>query len=98
MSNGYFVLTLHAHLPYINHPDFSEFMEEKWLFEAINETYLPLLRVFKRLKSDHIPFKVTMSITPPLMEMLSNPDLKRKYLKENISPISPSSLNSQKRK
>ncbi|MCD6159581.1 MAG: DUF1957 domain-containing protein [Kosmotoga sp.] len=80
MSNGYFVLTLHAHLPYINHPDFSEFMEEKWLFEAINETYLPLLRVFKRLKSDHIPFKVTMSITPPLMEMLSNPDLKRKYL------------------
>ncbi|OAA30418.1 glycoside hydrolase [Kosmotoga arenicorallina S304] len=80
MSKGYFVLMLHAHLPYVNHPDFPEFMEEKWLFEAISETYLPLLRVFRKLKQDNIPYKITMSITPPLMEMLSNRDLKRKYL------------------
>ncbi|AKI97624.1 glycoside hydrolase family 57 protein [Kosmotoga pacifica] len=80
MSKGYFVLMLHAHLPYVNHPDFPQFMEERWLFEAISETYIPLLRAFKRLKSDNIPFKVTMSITPPLMEMLGNLDLKKKYL------------------
>ncbi len=77
MKKGYFVLVLHAHLPYVNHSDFPQFMEERWLFEAITETYIPLLRVFEKLERDGIRFKITMSITPPLMEMLANPDLKK---------------------
>ena len=80
MSRGRFVLMLHAHLPFINHPDFPSFMEERWLFEAITETYIPLLQAFRRLRSDGVNFKVTMSITPPLMEMLANNDLQKKYL------------------
>ena len=80
MKKGYFSLVLHAHLPYVNHPDFPQYMEERWLFEAITETYLPLLQVFGRLQEKGIPFKVTLSITPPLMEMFSNRDLRRKYL------------------
>lgn len=79
MTKGYFTLVLHAHLPYIHHPDFEEFMEEKWLFEAISETYIPLLRAFKRLENDQIPFAITMSITPPLMEMLDSQSLQEKY-------------------
>jgi len=35
MRKGKFVLMLHAHLPFINHPDFPSFMEERWLFEAM---------------------------------------------------------------
>ncbi|HNR79157.1 MAG TPA: DUF1957 domain-containing protein, partial [Mesotoga infera] len=68
MRKGKFVLMLHAHLPFINHPDFPSFMEERWLFEAITETYIPLIRAFNRLKNDGINFRVSMSITPPLME------------------------------
>lgn len=79
MKKGYFTLVLHAHLPYINHPDFSQYMEERWLFEGITETYLPLLQVFKRLHEKGIFFRISMSLTPPLMEMLKNKDLQAKY-------------------
>ena len=41
MSNGFLALVLHAHLPYVRHPEYDEFLEEDWLFEAITETYLP---------------------------------------------------------
>ena len=43
--NGYLCLLLHAHLPYIRHPEYPEFIEERWLYEAVRECYLPLLRV-----------------------------------------------------
>ncbi len=79
-KRGYFTLMLHAHLPFVNHPDFKQYMEERWLFEAITETYIPFLRVFKNLENKNIYFRVTMSITPPLMEMLANDDLQRKYI------------------
>ncbi len=80
MSRGKLVLMLHAHLPFINHPDFPSFMEERWLFEAITETYIPLIMAFHRLKNDGIYFRITMSITPPLMEMFANKDLQKKYV------------------
>ena len=77
--SGKLIMVLHAHLPYVNHPNHSYFMEENWLFEAITETYIPLLMAFNRLIADEIPFGITMSITPPLFEMLSNRTLKDKY-------------------
>ena len=40
---GYLALVLHAHLPYVRHPEHENFLEEDWLYEAITETYLPLL-------------------------------------------------------
>lgn len=80
MKKGYFTLVLHAHLPYVNHPDFPQYMEERWLFEGITETYLPLLQVFRRLKEKNVYFRVSMSMTPPLMEMLKNRDLQAKYM------------------
>jgi len=81
MSKGFISFVLHAHLPYIRHPEFEEFMEERWLFEAISETYIPLLRAFERLLNDGINFRITMSITPPLMEMLDSKDLQDKYIR-----------------
>ena len=48
MPLGYLSLILHAHLPFIRHPEYPEFLEERWLFEAITECYVPLIRVFQR--------------------------------------------------
>jgi 1,4-alpha-glucan branching enzyme len=70
--HGYLMLVLHAHLPYVRHPEHDEFLEEDWLFEAMLETYIPLLQVYDRLVRDGIAFNITMTLTPPLCEMLSD--------------------------
>ncbi len=74
-------LVLHAHLPYVRHPEHENFLEERWLFEAITETYLPLLERFGRLADERIPFRVTMSFTPTLLAMFSDPLLQSRYLR-----------------
>ncbi len=56
-------------------------MEEDWLFEAATETYLPLLGVFEGLERDGVPFRLAMSLTPPLAEMLSDPLLQKRYVR-----------------
>ena len=76
---GYLSLVLHAHLPYIRHPECDEFLEEDWLFEAMSETYIPLLTSYERLVEEGISFRVTMTVTPPLAEMLSDPLLQQRY-------------------
>ena len=77
---GYVALILHAHLPFVRHPEHEHFLEEEWLFEAITETYIPLLRMMQRLTSDGVPFKLTMSITPPLAAMLQDELLRERYV------------------
>ncbi len=76
---GYLTLVLHAHLPYVRHPEFNEFMEESWLFEAITETYIPLLKVFERARDEGIYFRITMSLTPTLVSMLNDSLLRDRY-------------------
>lgn len=76
---GYWMLVLHSHLPFVKHPEYSYFLEEHWLFEAITETYLPLLMNLNRLYDEKIDFKLTMSITPSLSEMLADDYLMGKY-------------------
>jgi 1,4-alpha-glucan branching enzyme len=80
MAQGYLALVLHAHLPFIRHPEYESFLEESWLFEAMTETYIPLLRVFEGLAADQVPFRVTMSLSPPLMAMLRDKLLQERYL------------------
>ena len=79
MAIGYVALVLHAHLPFVRHPESDYVLEEEWLYEAITETYIPLLRVFEGLKQDGIDFKITMSMTPPLVSMLRDPLLQERY-------------------
>ena len=76
--HGYLALVLHAHLPYVRHPEYDEFLEEDWFFEAIVETYLPLLEALYRLADDGVPFRITMSLTPPLCHMLRDPLLQER--------------------
>ncbi len=81
MPKGYFSLLLHAHLPFVRHPEYPDFLEEDWLFEAITETYLPLWQVFEGLVRDGVPFQITMSLTPTLCAMLDDELLRERYLK-----------------
>ncbi|NPV79732.1 MAG: DUF1957 domain-containing protein [Firmicutes bacterium] len=81
MSQGYLALVLHAHLPYVRHPEFPEYLEELWLFEAITESYVPLLKMLNGLVRDGVRFKLTLSISPPLILMLKDPLLQERYLR-----------------
>ena len=78
---GYVSFILHAHLPFIHHPESEDYLEEQWLFEAISETYIPLLINFKKLEEEHVDFRLTMSLTPPLLYMLDNKLLQERYIK-----------------
>jgi 1,4-alpha-glucan branching enzyme len=78
--SGYLTLILHAHLPFVRHPEYEHFLEEEWLFEAITETYIPLLQMMQRLLRDDVPFKLTLSVTPPLAAMLRDELLRDRYV------------------
>ena len=80
VSTGFLTFVFHAHLPFVRHPKFEEFLEENWLFDALSDTYLPLLRVFSKLKEDEIPFRITFSISPTLAAMLGDKLLQNRYI------------------
>jgi len=80
MAQGYLSLMLHAHLPFVYHPEQDDLLEQNWLFEAITETYIPLIQVFENLVKDDVPFRITMSLTPTLIEMLKKPLLQQRYI------------------
>src|SRR5262249_23042031 len=73
---GTVAIVLHAHLPYVRHPEYRYHLEENWLYEAITATYLPLLEVFRGLERDRVRSRVTMSMSPPLVNMLRDDLLK----------------------
>ena len=81
MAKGYLALVLHSHLPYVRHPEHDQFLEEDWLYEAITETYIPLINVFDGLVNDGIDFRITMSLTPTLIAMLTDPLLQQRYVR-----------------
>jgi len=72
MPHGYLAVVLHAHLPFVRHPEHERHLEERWFYEALIECYLPLLDAFDRLAADGVPFALTMSVTPPLAAMLKD--------------------------
>lgn len=68
-------IVLHAHIPYVlNHGVWPHGME--WLYEAAAESYIPILKVFEDLKTKGITPKITINITPVLMEQLSSSTFK----------------------
>ena len=81
MEKGYFALVLHAHLPYVRHPEYDSFLEEDWYFEALTETYLPLLDKFERLLNDGVKYRVTISLSPTLLSMFQDRLLQYRYLR-----------------
>ncbi|MCK4258586.1 MAG: DUF1957 domain-containing protein [Halanaerobiales bacterium] len=81
MTVGYLNLVLHAHLPFVRHPDDADPLEEDWLYEAITETYLPLLNIMERLESEQVPFPISIVLSPTLLNMLDDDLLQTRYLR-----------------
>lgn len=98
MNKGYVSLILHAHLPFVRHPENLDHLEERWLFEAITETYIPLIHIFEGLLKEGVPFKITMSISPPLANMLTDELLQSRYIRhiDNLIELAEKELDRTK--
>ena len=72
-------LVLHAHLPFVRHPLGEEMLEERWLYEGITGTNVPLLQMMEGLLADNVDFRVTISLSPPLISMLQDKLMIEKY-------------------
>jgi 1,4-alpha-glucan branching enzyme len=78
---GSLALILHTHLPFVRHPEHEHFLEEDWFFEAITESYIPLVHMMRRLVDERVPFKLVMSLTPTLCAMLQDKLLCERYVR-----------------
>src|SRR5947208_2090545 len=78
---GYLSLILHAHLPFVRHPEHDRFLEENWLFEAMLETYLPLLEVMEGWMRDGMQARLAVTLSPTLCAMLADPLLQERFLR-----------------
>ncbi len=94
-SNGYFSLVLHAHLPFVRHPEHPEFLEEDWLYEALTEVYLPLIFVLSNLQRNGAAPRLAMNVSPPLCEMLADPLLQTRYTRhlENLLALAEKEID-----
>ena len=64
----------------MRHPEHHFFLEETWLYEAITETYIPLINMMDRFLDEGVDFRLTMSCTPTLCSMLQDGLLQERYL------------------
>ncbi len=95
MSTGFFSLILHAHLPFVRHPEHAEFLEEDWLYEAITEVYLPLAATLARLHKEGLQPRLTLNLSPTLCEMLTDPFLQTRYTRhlDNLLALAEKELD-----
>lgn len=86
MAIGSFCLVLHGHLPYVlRHGVWPH--GEDWLYEAAAETYLPLLAMIGECAFLNGNPKLTMGLTPVLLEQLHHDHFREgfeKYLADRI--------------
>jgi 1,4-alpha-glucan branching enzyme len=75
---GYLSIVLHAHLPFVRHPEHPKFLEESWLYEAIAECYLPLIQVLEGWVRDGMNTRLTLTLSPTLCAMLQDPLLRER--------------------
>jgi len=79
MSFGSFVLMLHSHLPYYRKHGMWPSGEEN-LYECMAETYLPLLVALNELKDEGIQAKITLGLTPILVEQLADSEIHQGFI------------------
>jgi 1,4-alpha-glucan branching enzyme len=63
----------------VRHPEHERPLEERWLHEALWESYLPLVALLDRLAGDGVRAGLTISISPPLAAMLADGLLRRRF-------------------
>ncbi|MDB6055212.1 MAG: hypothetical protein JWN25_2735 [Verrucomicrobiales bacterium] len=76
---GYLSIVLHAHLPFVRHPEHPKFLEENWLFEAITESYIPLIQVMDGWLRDGMQTRLSLTLSPTLCSMLLDPLLQDRF-------------------
>ncbi len=76
---GSFTFVLHSHLPYARLAGRWPHGEE-WLHEGAAETYIPLLDALHDLHSEGVPARLTITLTPILLEQLADEDVRRNFL------------------
>ena len=72
-------LLLHAHLPFVREPEYDRFLEENWFFEAMAETYLPVVQMLFRLEEKGVPGTLNLSVSSALLAMLTDESLLKKF-------------------
>ncbi|MCK4910190.1 MAG: DUF1957 domain-containing protein [Thermodesulfovibrionales bacterium] len=77
---GNILLLLHAHLPYVRHPEHERHLEETWFFEAATESYLPLFELLLRLPEESPRARLALSVSPTLLEMMADPLLSERLI------------------
>ncbi len=81
MTQGFLSLVLHAHLPFVRHPEHDRFLEENWLYEAIVETYLPLVQMMDGWLRQGMDTRLTLTLSPTLCSMLLDPLLQQRTVR-----------------
>lgn len=76
MPRPQLAIVLHAHLPWVRHPEASRFHEESWLFEALIECYLPLCEAMKDWTLRGWQWRLALSVSPTLATALRDPLLR----------------------
>jgi 1,4-alpha-glucan branching enzyme len=76
---GFLSLVLHAHLPFVRHPEHEQFLEENWFFEGITETYVPLLQMLETWERDGVGARLAITLTPTLCAMMNDDVLRDRY-------------------
>ncbi|MHB1134214.1 MAG: glycoside hydrolase family 57 protein [Chloroflexota bacterium] len=73
-KQGYFAFVLHSHLPYVRLAGRWPHGEEM-VHEALAETYIPLLNALYDLKAEGVEPRLTIGLTPILLEQISDPSV-----------------------
>jgi len=86
MSIGSFCLVLHGHIPYVLRHGLWPHGED-WLYEAVTETYLPLLAILDECTFLNARPRITVGLTPVLLEQLAHQDFRDgldRYIRDRI--------------
>ncbi|MFN4219521.1 MAG: glycoside hydrolase family 57 protein [bacterium] len=78
-KKGAILFILHSHLPLLYYPEYNESLEERWLFEAVRESYIPLLINLMELEQKYGYLGITISFSGSLLKMLTN-----QFFKERV--------------
>jgi len=79
MAAGALALVLHAHLPYVRSREPGS-LEEDWFFQALVESYLPLLGMLERSRQRKgVNPRLSMGLSPTLLSLLTDPVLLERF-------------------
>ena len=76
---GYFSLVLHTHMPYVRKNGVWP-VGEDWLYQAMSETYIPLLGALAQLEGEGVGPCLALTLTPVLCEQLADPYIQEQFV------------------